>query len=795
MPLSAVAARKAALAAKQILETTSDIDRSHTDTTNQSPQPLPSALIEQTTHTASTAEVDLITPKKRKSKEGITPQKLQAKKRKKLVNADIGRTRYFEAQQPIEGFDDDHTLDTDISVDARGCSRMYPSSQRAPVGNNSDEDVLASGFVTEDPAPSRAYSPSQPIMDSSEEEGENQVKQSGQLSTAADTQDPFVDESSFETFVPQLDFNVFRLTSEEFEALRLTGDGDSQTAHLFLIPPRRSLTFIGTARVTLLYGSMSLLGTTLKPSRLSHRIFSPRSSPLAVLAALDPSTTNISEEFEQISLSQRALHTGVERLGRVCRIFERAFDSGQDCPREKTDSNINIRGLHILDPNTQSKYHLQPFYMPKSWKTALDDALAPLLQTEIGPTKSFIALIRGPKKCGKSTFARTILNHLTTQYRRVAFLECDLGQSEFTPSGMVSLHIISSPVFGPPFTHPTMPYRAHYVGGTTPRSTPAHYLSCIEALTRTYRMDVQYTYQEKTLNEEYDIDDGDNRLDGFIPLVVNTQGWFKGLGGELLRKIEEIIEPTNIFDLETQPNIIPQKQQQPLSSARLHHVKPIPAWPLATFYTPADYRTLSILSYFHAVFTSQNGEAVAWSVDLPLCAKAPWEVDCKEAIDSIVLTGAGYEDVVPSELPHAINCGIVGLVCEEDPMADLPTVDPQNPHQLWPYTQGGSVPSPETSHCIGLALIRGVDAENGSLHVLTPVPPSLLEKCRIFVKGELEMPVWGMIDFRQGQDGGVAGVKWDKVPYLQVRAAGGTTAIGGSRRRVRKNLMRRGQLQ
>jgi polynucleotide 5'-hydroxyl-kinase GRC3/NOL9 len=260
----------------------------------------------------------------------------------------------------------------------------------------------------------------------------------------------------------------------------------------------------------------------------------------------------------------------------------------------------------------------------------------------------------------------------------------------------------------------------------------------------------------------------------------------------LLHKIEETLEPTNIFDLEVPPNIFPPQRQQALSSARIHQVEPILTPPLATYYTPADYRTLSILSYFHAVFAPRGGEAVAWSVDLPLCAKAPWEVDCKEAIDAIILTGAGYEDVIPSELHNAINCGIVGLVCEEDPMVDLTTIF-QNALQVWPYTQGGSVPSPTTSHCIGLALIRGVGPKNGCLHILTPVPPSLLGRYRILVKGELEMPVWGMIDFRQGQDGGVAGVKWEKVPYLRM-AAGGPTVMGGVRRRVRMKLKRRGQL-
>ena len=320
----------------------------------------------------------------------------------------------------------------------------------------------------------------------------------------------------------------------------------------------------------------------------------------------------------------------------------------------------------------------------------------------------------------------------------------------------------------------------------------------------TYRTDVQYTYQEAWGNNDFSDDeivqessakDSGIVLDDFIPLVVNTHGWNKGLGGNLLRKIEEIVEATDIFNLDTQAAAFPPQRNQHISPSftRIHALRPILSSPLASYYTPADHRSLSILSYFHSIFPPRGREAIAWSTELPLCARAPWEVDCKEAIQRLVLIGAGFEDVVSEELEHALSCGIVGLVCDQDP-----EITPSHPRangkgSSWPYTQGGPAPSPSTSHCAGLALIRGVNAATGSFHLLTPVPPILFSKCRVLVKGELELPVWGMLDYRKGQgDGGVADVKWGKVPYLQM-GGGEPGAIGGGRRRVRKNLMRRGQ--
>jgi hypothetical protein len=57
-------------------------------------------------------------------------------------------------------------------------------------------------------------------------------------------------------------------------------------------------------------------------------------------------------------------------------------------------------------------------------------------------------LVKGPKRSGKSTFARATLNNLLNRYEKVAWLECDLGQGEFSPGGVVGLWTIDAPILG-----------------------------------------------------------------------------------------------------------------------------------------------------------------------------------------------------------------------------------------------------------------------------------------------------------------------------------------------------------
>jgi polynucleotide 5'-hydroxyl-kinase GRC3/NOL9 len=59
-----------------------------------------------------------------------------------------------------------------------------------------------------------------------------------------------------------------------------------------------------------------------------------------------------------------------------------------------------------------------------------------------------VAIVKGPKRSGKSTFAREALNRLLTRYESVAYLDCDLGQSEFGPGGTVGLYIVDKPLLG-----------------------------------------------------------------------------------------------------------------------------------------------------------------------------------------------------------------------------------------------------------------------------------------------------------------------------------------------------------
>lgn len=474
-----------------------------------------------------------------------------------------------------------------------------------------------------------------------------------------------------------------------------------------------------------------------------------------------------------------------------------------------------------------------------------------------------IYLIKGPKKVGKSSFARTLVNRLLSQHNTLAYLDFDPGQSEFTPAGLIALTLVSDPVLGPPWTHPSVPVRAHFIGAFSPKGCPSLYLEGVRDLVRFWLEEVCWEGSKSA-----------------IPLVVNTMGWAKGLGVDLMKKIQDVLTVDgvekasyetsfgsrivgesravmHVYEFGQSENEMGNGRQREMDglplerssffgeggTSRVHHLQhplppgiqihdlePVPvsaSSTLSLLFSAADQRTMNIMSYFHAVFPSSSSfssssytTASHWDASLPLLARPPYQVDVGRALDRVFLLGGGGE-VIRAESESVLGGAVVALVrCEPGTLDAIDDNDDstQGQNQI-PYfptsNSASSYPSPLTSSAIGLALVRSVAPGGSHLHVLTPLPLSAILSssstspglnmsrsldmgtggagARVLVKGEMEIPIWGMVDFRRlggrGANRGEGDEQRD-IPFLQWEKGVG---VGAERRRVRRNLMRKGQ--
>jgi polynucleotide 5'-hydroxyl-kinase GRC3/NOL9 len=96
---------------------------------------------------------------------------------------------------------------------------------------------------------------------------------------------------------------------------------------------------------------------------------------------------------------------------------------------------------------------------------------------------------------------------------------------------MVVLNVVSNALFGPAYTHLTFPVWSHLIGS-------------------------------EVANAYIGNDNPDGRIVDTVPLIMNTMGWTKGLGADLMQQIEEVVEPNEIFEFHDESGFSYSNQKQ-----------------------------------------------------------------------------------------------------------------------------------------------------------------------------------------------------------------------------------------
>ncbi|KXZ56686.1 hypothetical protein GPECTOR_1g618 [Gonium pectorale] len=196
-------------------------------------------------------------------------------------------------------------------------------------------------------------------------------------------------------------------------------------------------------------------------------------------------------------------------------------------PPARTSSSGPTFTLHRPgEPRAPPSMLLSP-----EWNQAIDE----VCRTAASGAPLVLAVL-GAKGVGKSSLARLAANRLLDEAPRLAFLDTDVGQPEFTPPGLMSLHIMEPgrPAVGPPHAHSRQPAAARFVGDVSPQHDPQLYLASAQALYGAY-----WEWAQRVVAGG----------GPWPPLLVNTHGWVKGLGFELLTGLLRLLAPTVVVQV------------------------------------------------------------------------------------------------------------------------------------------------------------------------------------------------------------------------------------------------------
>ncbi|KAH0464629.1 hypothetical protein IEQ34_007415 [Dendrobium chrysotoxum] len=311
-----------------------------------------------------------------------------------------------------------------------------------------------------------------------------------------------------------------------------------------------------------------------------------------------------------------------------------------------------------------------------------------------------ITFICGPADSGKSTFSRLLLNTLLKRFKRVAYLDTDVGQPEFGTTGCVSLHIIDKQT----------PGMCVFFGHASAKKEAKTYLSSIIFL---------YNYFRR---EFYQKDEIDNPCKILLPLIINTSGWVKGTGYDVLVAMLQHTSPTHVVKVcvssenKNLPNGLfwlenPQRKSVNLIQICAGNETSYP--PEIMRKEARMLRDIRLIAYFrqclpremnflnHKEFCDKLASVPLNGI--PLSSVQVMHNDCQ---------------VVSSVASQGLNASIVGLAVKSSVLAEN-----------------------NTPWCVGLGIIRAVDPSKDQLYLLTPVYPSTLKKVDLVIQSTIDIPL------------------------------------------------------
>ncbi|PIN22654.1 hypothetical protein CDL12_04638 [Handroanthus impetiginosus] len=336
-------------------------------------------------------------------------------------------------------------------------------------------------------------------------------------------------------------------------------------------------------------------------------------------------------------------------------------------------------------------------FIPDEWSNAAE-AIAN------GSVAFPIAFVCGPKNSGKTTFSRHLLNVLLQRHKKVAYLDTDVGQTEFTPPGLLSLTVIDK--ITPDLTIPCLktPERCFFFGDISSKRDPTTYLAYIISLYDHYLK--EYCMNNKTESAG-------------LPLVINTPGWVKGIGYEILVDMLRYMSPTHVVKI----RISAESKNLPAGSFWLNEENANDVTVFEINAALQDHlkrsvlvqkdarllRDLRVMAYFRQCFPRDVVISTIKELARALAAHPPYEIP----ISSIKIKHLHCQ-VPATETFYSLNATIVGLAVSSE--------------------------SEQYPQCVGLGIVRGIDTFKGVLYVITPVPQPTLEDVDLLLQGFIQIP-------------------------------------------------------
>ncbi|XP_015911039.2 polynucleotide 5'-hydroxyl-kinase NOL9 [Parasteatoda tepidariorum] len=308
----------------------------------------------------------------------------------------------------------------------------------------------------------------------------------------------------------------------------------------------------------------------------------------------------------------------------------------------------------------------------------------------------FRILISGPRKAGKSTMLRYLVNSFLNRYPEVYYLDTDPGQSEFTPPGGISLVKVTQPLFGPAYSHIKKPVKMIFTGTITPETSPPMHMRSITRMIKTFNSH----FPDKIL-------------------VVNTIGWLTGVGNLIHEHIKKTLLPVVEIELSSSLSDLEMTLEGRLLRCSVGFERDAATSTKQGDNRPQDLRDWALLSYIGQCQTYFL-QPHTLNEFRPACIC--WDNIAVYNFNKRLMHNRYYE---------ALNASVVAL-CHVKESCILTPTSPDYPLTL---------EEEPDNDCLGYGFVRAVDEEQHLLYIVTPLSCNTLnDRVNAILSGNILIP-------------------------------------------------------
>lgn len=301
---------------------------------------------------------------------------------------------------------------------------------------------------------------------------------------------------------------------------------------------RNIIYFHGSLQIKLIAGDATIFGYELQPNK-AVTVHSTKSHSLIYIIP----NPNKKTKHDLTCLNSLKNDFYQQDLKFLSEEFDGSTDAIIMLERDRNNKGVNMIERYMREtmfPNVNAFNNDSPHYSSEfvlHCKFSYRPKHGLILNNEwssVNPKFNSKLVTIGGKGVGKSTFVRYTINSNFTKFQKFLFIDLDIGQPELFVPQTLSATVLCEPVLGPGYLRNIKPVKSVLFGDINVLPDPIKYLRCVIEIAKFCASNAEYQN---------------------IPWIINTMGYSRGFGIELMACILKIFQPTDLVQIQSRSHL------------------------------------------------------------------------------------------------------------------------------------------------------------------------------------------------------------------------------------------------